>query len=301
MFNSNLISVYMYCVSNRCTYVLLQLTTNKKCDIIISKIRTAVKAKGDHGMADTEKLLLQGKTALVTGAGRGIGRAIVRRYLECGAVVYANARTAGSLDDLAAEAAACGQTLRPLYFDVTDRDADKRAVMQIRKEAGQIDILVNNAGVMLDERIGMISEQAMHDTFSVNVFAMMELLQLTARIMMRQQSGSIINLSSIVGRNGNAGQLVYSASKGAVIALTKTAAKELAPHHIRVNAIAPGMINTDMFRSISEEHQQERLSLVGMGRIGEPEDVADAAVFLGSDLSSYVTGQVLGVDGAALV
>ncbi|MBR6419369.1 MAG: SDR family oxidoreductase [Oscillospiraceae bacterium] len=252
-------------------------------------------------MADTEKLLLQGKTALVTGAGRGIGRAIVRRYLECGAVVYANARTAGSLDDLAAEAAACGQTLRPLYFDVTDRDADKRAVMQIRKEAGQIDILVNNAGVMLDERIGMISEQAMHDTFSVNVFAMMELLQLTARIMMRQQSGSIINLSSIVGRNGNAGQLVYSASKGAVIALTKTAAKELAPHHIRVNAIAPGMINTDMFRSISEEHQQERLSLVGMGRIGEPEDVADAAVFLGSDLSSYVTGQVLGVDGAALV
>lgn len=154
---------------------------------------------------------------------------------------------------------------------------------------------------MKDDLIGMISHETMEKVFQVNVFAVMEMIQLAVKIMGRQNTGSIINMSSIVGVQGNKGQLVYSASKGAVIALTKTASKELASKNIRVNAIAPGMIDTDMFHSIGEEHMKERLSLIGMNRIGTPEDVANACAFLASDLSAYVTGQVLGVDGSALV
>lgn len=252
-------------------------------------------------MSIHDSKLLEGKIALVTGAGQGIGRAIAERFLNCGAVVYTNDFREGSLDDLVEKAKANGQDVRPLYFDVTDRDADKKAVMQIKKEAERIDVLVNNAGIMKDELIGMVSQDVMRKTFEVNVFAVMELLQLTARIMMRQKNGSIVNMASIVGVNGNRGQLVYSSTKGAVIAMTKTASKELAPYNIRVNAIAPGMINTDMFKSIGEEHQKERLEKVGMGRIGEPDDIARTAEYLASDLSEYVTGQIIGVDGSALV
>ena len=154
---------------------------------------------------------------------------------------------------------------------------------------------------MRDALIGMVNKDLMEEIFSVNVFAVMNMLQLANKLMSRQKSGSIINLSSIVGVEGNAGQLVYSASKGAVAALTKTAAKELAPNNIRVNAIAPGMIDTDMFRSIGTEKMEQHLEHIKMGRLGTPNDIANAIVFLASDLSTYVTGQILGVDGEALV
>lgn len=264
--------------------------------------------------------LLKGKVCLVTGASRGIGRAIAERFAACGAIVYANGRREGCLDELlehnlsvskgmVSEAEhgteetdeRTGGRIFPSYFDVTDTAAAKKEFMRIKKEQGHLDVLVNNAGIMKDALIGMVSREDILHTFEVNVFAVMEMLQLAVKLMARQKSGSIINISSIVGTNGNKGQLVYSASKGAVISLTKTAAKELAPQNIRVNAIAPGIIDTDMFRSIGEEKMQQKLSLIGMGRPGTPEDIADACIYLASDLSQYVTGQVLGVDGCEVI
>lgn len=246
--------------------------------------------------------LLKDKVCLVTGCTKGIGRAIVERFAKEEAIIYANGRSQDELKKLAEDMkAAYGAKVNPLCFDVTESELAKQAVMKIKKDQGKIDVLVNNAGIMSDAVIGMVSKPMMEEIFAVNVFAGMELLQLVARIMRKQHSGSIINMASIVGVYGNKGQLVYSASKGAVIAMTKTAAKELAADNIRVNAIAPGMIDTDMFRSIGEEHIKERIELIGMNRIGKPSDVADACTYLASDLSSYVTGQIIGVDGSAIV
>jgi 3-oxoacyl-[acyl-carrier protein] reductase len=245
--------------------------------------------------------MLKEKIALITGTSRGIGYKIAVMFAQNGATVYANARKEGSLDSLLKECEGISGKIIPVYFDVTDADASKDAIMRIKKESGKLDCLVNNAGIMQDALIGMIDKKTIHDVFETNVFAVMELTQLATRIMMRQKSGSIINLASIVGVNGNKGQFVYSASKGAVIAMTKTAAKELAPQNIRVNAVAPGMIDTEMFRSIGVEKIAERLKNIGIGRLGTPEDVAKICVFLASDLSEYVTGQIIGVDGAAII
>ena len=246
--------------------------------------------------------LLANKVCLITGTSRGIGAETARRFAEEGAIVYANAITEGSIDERSKEWEKLYNTkVVPLYFDVTDEKAAKQAIVQIKKEQGRLDVLVNNAGVMRDALIGMVNRALMDEIFSVNVFAVMNMLQLANKLMSRQKSGSIINLASIVGVEGNAGQLVYSASKGAVVALTKTAAKELAPYNIRVNAVAPGMVDTEMFRSIGEEKMNQHLEHIKMGRLGTPNDIANAIVFLASDLSSYVTGQILGVDGEAMV
>ena len=246
--------------------------------------------------------LLDGKVCLVTGASRGIGAATVKRFAREGAVVYANARTPKNLDDLCIELSEEYNTrVKALYFDVRDEAAAKKAVLQIRKETGRLDVLVNNAGVMKDALIGMISKDLMQEIYDTNVFGVMNMIQLASKVMMFQKSGSIINLSSIVGLKGNPGQLVYSATKGAVTAMTKTAAKELASQGIRVNAVAPGMIDTDMFRSIGNEKMQEHIANIRMGRLGTPEEVADAILFLASDLSGYITGEILGVNGSAMV
>jgi len=246
--------------------------------------------------------LLDGKVCLVTGASRGIGAATVKRFAREGAVVYANARTPKNLDDLCIELSEkYNTTVKALYFDVRDEAAAKKAVLQIRKETGRLDVLVNNAGVMKDALIGMISKDLMQEIYDTNVFGVMNMIQLASKVMMFQKSGSIINLSSIVGLKGNPGQLVYSATKGAVTAMTKTAAKELASQGIRVNAVAPGMIDTDMFRSIGNEKMQEHIANIRMGRLGTPEEVADAILFLSSDLSGYITGEILGVNGSAMV
>lgn len=251
-------------------------------------------------MADVR--LLEGKICFVTGAGRGIGRGIVNEFAKHGATIYANDFIKGSLDTLVDEMQEkYASEVIPLYFDVTDTEAAKKALMKVQKEQKRLDVLVNNAGIMKDALIGMVTRKMMEDTFAVNVFAVMELMQIAAKLMMRQKSGSIINVSSIVGLNGNKGQLAYSASKGAVISITKTAAKELADKNIRVNAVAPGMIDTDMFRSVGEEHMAIRLANIGMGRLGTPEDVAKTCVYLASDLSEYVTGQIVGIDGCATI
>ena len=239
--------------------------------------------------------MLDSKIALVTGASRGIGKAIAEVFTRNGAVVYANAREKGCLDNLN------NDNLIPIYFDVTDKSAVKSAFMQIRKEQGKLDILINNAGIMKDALIGMISEKDTREMFEVNVFAAIDLIQLASKFMIRQKSGSIINVSSLVGVSGNQGQLAYSASKGAIIAMTKTAAKELAQYNIRVNSVAPGIIDTDLHKSVASEHMIERKSNIGMGRMGTSDDIANACLFLASDLSSYVTGQVIGVDGSTVM
>lgn len=242
--------------------------------------------------------LLEGKVALITGAGKGIGNKTVERFAEEGAVVYATDIVEGSLDAFAKETGERFNTkIIPMYFDVTDEAEAKKAVMQIKKESGKIDILVNNAGIMRDNIIGMIGQQLIQDVFKINVFSVINMIQIVNKLMSRQKSGSIINLSSIVGVEGAAGQLVYSASKGAVAALTKAAAKELAPNGIRVNAVAPGLINTGLLQAIGDAKIQENLKNVKIGRLGEPLDVANVILFLASDLSSYVTGEVIGIDG----
>ncbi|BDE96225.1 SDR family NAD(P)-dependent oxidoreductase [Raoultibacter timonensis] len=247
-------------------------------------------------------MLLEESVCLVTGASRGIGASIATRFAEEGATVYANARSEGSLDALCESNAGRRKgTIVPVYFDVCDAAGQKAAIMQIKKEQGRLDVLVNNAGIMKDSLIGMIDRSTVQATFETNVFSAIELMQLATKLMFRQGSGSVINMSSLVGVNGNRGQAVYAASKGAVISLTKAAAKELAPKGIRVNAVAPGMIDTDLFRSAGEEAVERFSSCIGMGRVGAPEDVADVCVFLASDLSRYVTGQVIGVDGSALM
>jgi 3-oxoacyl-[acyl-carrier protein] reductase len=249
-----------------------------------------------------KSLLLNKKVCLITGASRGIGKAIADRFAEEGAVVYANSLETENIDEWASQSASKNNTsVIPLYFDITDAAAAKNAVLKIKKEQGQIDVLVNNAGIVTYEFISMIDSEKLRRMFEVNVFAMIKLMQLTARIMERQKSGSIINMASIVGVHGVKGQMAYSASKGAVIALTKSAAKELAENNIRVNAIAPGMVGTERLLNIMEKSFDHRLNDIGMGRLAEPREIADACVFLASDLSTYVSGQILGVDGSTVL
>ncbi|WP_391572844.1 SDR family NAD(P)-dependent oxidoreductase [Cohnella sp.] len=242
-------------------------------------------------------MLLKDKICFITGAGKGIGRATMEAFVREGAIVYANDIVPESIDEYAAQ----NPTVKPVYFDVSDSFAAKEAIMRINKEQHRLDVLVNNAGLMKDALIGTITRALIEEIFSVNVYATMELLQLASKLMMRNKSGSIINLSSIVGITGNPGQLVYSASKGAIIALTKTAAKELAPKGIRVNSVAPGMIDTDMMRSIGEKHLAIHIANIPMGRLGEPKEIADACIYLASDMSTYMTGHVLTVDASVLV
>lgn len=247
--------------------------------------------------------MLCGKVCLITGAGRGIGQAIAELFAANGAVVYANDVRSGVVEQWCeAFNSNCSGEVRPLYFDITSETEAKAAIMRIKKECGHLDVLVNNAGVEFNELIGMISRDNMEKMFSVNVFGTINMLQIVSRIMGRQgEGGSIINIASMVGIRGNRGQLVYSATKGAVIALTKSAAKELAPKKIRVNAIAPGLTNTAMMQQADQEKLANRIANICMGRLAEPEDIAKACMFMASDLSSYVSGQILAVDGCTIM
>lgn len=242
--------------------------------------------------------MLKAKVCIITGAGRGIGKVIAERYAEEGAIVYANARMPGAIDVWAEEISAKYKTeVIPLYFDVTDTPAVREAFLRIRKERQRLDVVVNNAAIISNELLGMIARKDLELMFTVNVYAVIEIVQLAARIMSRQNSGSIINISSIVGVEGSKGQVAYSASKGAVIALTKSAAKELAPKNIRVNCVAPGMTDTGRIQVTAKEQYKEIIPEIGMGRLAAPLDIANACVFLGSNMSSYITGQTLVVEG----
>lgn len=247
--------------------------------------------------------LLNGKVILVTGAGRGIGQAMATLFAQNGATVYANDVREGAVEawNKAVNEAGPGQVL-PLYFDISSETEAKDAVMQVKKACGHIDGLVNNAGVEFNELIGMISRSNMEKMFTVNVFGTINMLQIVSRVMGRQKTGgSIINIASMTALRGNRGQLVYSATKGAVVSLTKSAAKELAEKKIRVNAVAPGLTNTAMMQQADPEKLKGRIANICMGRLAEPEDIAGACMFLLSDLSAYVSGQVLAVDGCTIM
>lgn len=247
--------------------------------------------------------MLTGKVCVVTGGSRGIGKAISQIFSQNGAVVYATATREGSVEEWSDEfnKDVKGE-VRSLYFDVSNEKAVRDAVMQIKKACGHIDGLVNNAGVEFNELIGMISHENMEKMFSVNVYGTINMLQIVSRIMGRQENGgSIVNIASTTALRGNKGQLVYSATKGAVISLTKSAAKELAEKMIRVNAIAPGLTNTDMIQLVDQTKLQGRINNICMGRLAEPKDIANACLFMVSDLSAYISGQVLTVDGCTIM
>lgn len=244
--------------------------------------------------------LLKNKVCIVTGSARGIGKAIAELFADEGAEVVVNDRRQGSADEWIAQNKN-KERLHTYYFDIVDSSAVRTNIMAIKKELGHIDVLVNNAGVEFNELIGMISRENMEKMFQVNVYGTIEMIQAVSRVMARNENGgSIINISSMVGIRGNPGQLVYSATKGAVIALTKTAAKELAPN-IRVNSIAPGLTQTEMMAQADLEKLQGRINNIALGRIAIPNDIAGGCLLLASDFAGYVSGQVLPVDGCTIM
>lgn len=249
--------------------------------------------------------LLENKVCLVTGAGRGIGRAIAERFASDGAVVYINDLTPGDMESWAAECASRnGTRVVPICFDVTDSSALKNGLMSVYKAEGRIDCVVNNAAIISNRKLGMIAKSDMERMFSVNVLAVIDMIQTASRLMARGGGGCFVNIASITGVVGSPGQVAYSATKGAVISLTKSAAKELASQHIRVNAVAPGIVRTERFDELylsDGSKIDSRIEKIALGRLGAPEDVADACSFLASDRASYISGQILGVDGCATI
>lgn len=245
--------------------------------------------------------LLKNKVCIVTGSARGIGKAIAELFANEGADVVVNDSRVSSADGWISQSENM-ERFHAYYFDITDASAVRTNVMAIKKELGHIDVLVNNAGVEFNELIGMISRENMEKMFRVNVYGTIEMLQAVSRVMTRNENGgSIINISSMVGLRGNPGQLVYSATKGAVIALTKTAAKELAPKKIRVNSIAPGLTQTEMMAQADLEKLQGRIDNIALGRIAKPDDIAGGCLLLASDFAGYISGQVLPVDGCTIM
>lgn len=241
---------------------------------------------------------LNNKIALVTGAGAGIGKATAMLFADEGAIVYA--LDIKGLEWVGADPEESGN-IHPVELDICDFGSVKNVVMAIKKEHGHIDILANIAGLISYEMMPMIDYEKFRKMLDVNVVALVHLMSLVSRIMTRQQSGSIINMASMVGEKGSKGQLSYAATKGAVIAATKSAAKELAEHHIRVNAIAPGMVGSERFKAVLEEKFAQKINDVPFGRLAEPEEVANLCLFLASDQSSYLTGQIIGIDGGAII
>jgi 3-oxoacyl-[acyl-carrier protein] reductase len=253
---------------------------------------------GREGASAT--MLLKGKNAIITGCSRGIGRQTLIAFAENGANVWACCRTntpefAEFTEKLAA---ANGVAITLLAFDITDAARMKEAVKAIQSAKVSVDVLVNNAGLTYNALFQMTSMEKMREVFEVNFFAQMAFTQYIVRLMARQKSGSVINISSSAAIDANPGRSAYGASKAAVICMTRAMAHELAEQNIRANAIAPGITDTDMVEaSMSQETIAATVAQTRLKRMGKPSDIADAAVFLASDLSSYVTGEVLRVDG----
>ena len=245
-------------------------------------------------------MLIKGKTAVITGCNRGIGKALLEVFAKNGADVWACVRKpdVDFTEYVEGMVAETGVKIRPVYFDLQDAEQIKEGVKTIRSAKEPIDILVNNAGVMHTALFQMTPIDKMREMFELNLFSQMLLTQQISKIMMRQKSGNIINLSSSAAIEANEGRTAYAASKSALITSTQVLSKELAGCGIRVNAIAPGLTQTDMMvESTPEDILANTLQRISMKRVGRPEEIANTALFLASDLSSYMTGQVLRVDG----
>ena len=246
--------------------------------------------------------MLKDKTAIITGAGRGIGRAISLAFAEQGANLLLNFHNShDEAQEVLDRVHELGGKALIHQADVRNRDQVAGMFKTARSEFGQLDVLVNNAGILRDNLMLMTPEEDYDDIMDVNLKGTFNCIQYGAKQMMRKQRGKIINLASVVGRFGNAGQVVYAGSKAGVIGLTTSAAKELGAFGITVNAIAPGLIDTDMIQALPEETKQQLIDNTALKRIGQPEDVAKVALFLACDLSDYVSGQIIGVDGCQVI
>jgi len=245
--------------------------------------------------------LLADKIAVVTGAGRGIGRAVALAYAKMGADVICVSRTEENSAKVAAEVEALGRRAWAVAVDVSDTAAVDAAAKGILESTGRVDILVNNAGVTRDNLLMRMSEEEWDTVIDTNLKGAFNFTKALTRPFIKQRSGRIINIASVIGLIGNAGQSNYAASKAALIGFTKSIAKELATRGITVNAIAPGFIETDMTAALSEKMREGILGNVPLGRFGSPDDIAHAAVFLAMEPSGYITGQVLTVDGGMVM
>ncbi|KNF08775.1 3-oxoacyl-[acyl-carrier-protein] reductase FabG [Gottschalkia purinilytica] len=245
---------------------------------------------------------LQGKVALVTGGSRGLGRAIAIKLAELGADIVINY---SSSEDQALkvkeEIENLGRRALVIKADISNIEEASNLVSESLNEFSKIDILVNNAGITKDNLLLRMTENEWDDVININLKGTFNVTKSLIRSMIKQRDCSIINVASIVGVSGNAGQCNYSASKAGVIGFTKSLAKEVAKKNVRVNAIAPGFIETDMTGKLSDKIIDEYLKSIPLGKLGEPEDVANAVAFLASDMSKYITGQVLVVDGGLLI
>lgn len=243
--------------------------------------------------------LLEGKVALVTGGSRGIGAAITQRFAEQGAdVAFTYRSSAEQANAVAARLSSLGVRAKAYQSDASSYQAAEELANAVLEEFGKVDILVNNAGITRDNLMLRMTEEMWDEVMQNNLKSIFNLTKHLIRPMMKNRGGSIINMSSIVGITGNAGQANYAASKAGIIGFTKSVAKEMGSRSIRCNAIAPGFIETDMTDALDEKVKEGYLSNIPMKRLGKAEEVADACVFLGSDLSTYVSGQVLSVCGA---
>lgn len=246
--------------------------------------------------------LLQNKVALVTGASRGIGREIAKKFAEQGAnIAFTYLSSIEKGQALEAELAAYGIKAKGYRSDASDFAAAEQLVVDVVADFGTLDILVNNAGITRDTLLMRMSEEQWDEVLRVNLKSVFNLTKAATKPMMRAKSGSIINMTSVVGLMGNAGQANYSASKAGIIGFTKSIAKELGSRNIRSNAIAPGFIETEMTGELNEKALEDWLKNIPLRRAGQGEDVANACVFLASDMSKYITGQTLQVDGGMLM
>ena len=243
--------------------------------------------------------LLEGKVALVTGAGRGIGKAIAVRFAQEGAnVAFTDLVVNEAVEETVKELEALGVKAKAYASNAANFDETHEVVKQIVEDFGRIDVLVNNAGITKDGLMMRMSEAQWDAVINVNLKSAFNFIHAVTPIMAKQRGGSIINMSSVVGVSGNAGQCNYSASKAGMIGLAKSIAKEMGPRGIRANCIAPGFIITDMTNQLSQEVKDQWAQQIPMRRGGTPEDVANVALFLASDLSSYVSGQTIHCCGA---